>query len=57
MISIWPVFAKSTKNYNELKNAGWMTGIVWNNVMTHTFDTYYDAHDSTAREHVLETGK
>jgi alpha-D-xyloside xylohydrolase len=50
MISIWPVFAKGTKNYDELKNAGGLTSITWDNVMTHTFDSYYDAHSSSARD-------
>ena len=50
MISIWPVFAKGTQNFDELKNAGGLTSLTWDNVMTHTFDSYYDAHDSTARD-------
>jgi len=50
MISIWPVFAKGTRNYDELKNAGEMTDIDWNNVMTHTYDNYYDAHSEKARD-------
>ena len=50
MISIWPVFAKGTQNFDELKKAGGMTEITWDNVMTHTFDNYYDAHDSSARD-------
>ncbi len=49
MISIWPVFDSSTKNYTELKNASGLTSIVWSDVMTNKLDTYYDAHDSTAR--------
>jgi alpha-D-xyloside xylohydrolase len=49
MISIWPVFAKGTKNFDELKSMGGMTDITWDNVMTHTFDNYYDAHDPAAR--------
>ncbi|MCX6168242.1 MAG: DUF5110 domain-containing protein [Ignavibacteriales bacterium] len=50
MISIWPVFAKGTINFDELKNNGGMTDILWDNVMTHTLDSYYDAHDSKARD-------
>jgi alpha-D-xyloside xylohydrolase len=50
MISIWPVFAKGTKNYDELKNAGGLTNITWDNVITHTFDNYYDAHSTSARD-------
>ncbi len=49
MISIWPVFAKGTKNYNEMAGAGNLTDILWDNVMTHTFDNYYDAHSEKAR--------
>jgi alpha-D-xyloside xylohydrolase len=50
MISIWPVFAKGTRNYDELTNAGCMTTITWDNVMTHTFDNYYDAHSEKGRD-------
>ena len=50
MISIWPVFAKGTGNFDELKSAGGMTDITWDNVMTHTYDNYYDAHSSKARD-------
>lgn len=50
MISIWPVFAPGTNNYNELKNAGGLTDITWDDVMTHKLDTYYDAHSDTARD-------
>ncbi len=50
MISIWPVFAKGTKDYEQLKEAGCLTSITWDNVMTHTFDNYYDAHNPTARD-------
>ena len=50
MISIWPVMAKGTFNYDEMKNAGGLTGITWDNVMTHTFDNYYDAHNAEARD-------
>ncbi|HEY3388154.1 MAG TPA: TIM-barrel domain-containing protein, partial [Prolixibacteraceae bacterium] len=50
MISIWPVFAKGTHTYDEMSKAGNLTDITWDNVMTHTFDNYYDAHSSKARD-------
>src|SRR6185437_5720374 len=50
MISIWPVFGKGTKNYDALKKMGGLTDITWDNVVTHTFDTYYDAHNPKARD-------
>ncbi|MFD2327150.1 glycoside hydrolase family 31 protein [Mucilaginibacter galii] len=50
MISIWPVFGKGTPNYDALDKAGYLTSITWDNVVTHTFDTYYDAHNPKARE-------
>ncbi|MCX6221722.1 MAG: DUF5110 domain-containing protein [Bacteroidia bacterium] len=50
MISIWPVFAKGTPNYAEMEKAGNLTTITWDNVMTHTFDNYYDAHSYNARQ-------
>jgi alpha-D-xyloside xylohydrolase len=50
MISIWPVFAKGTANYGQLAKAGNLTSITWNNVMTHTMDSYYDAHSAPARQ-------
>jgi len=49
MISIWPVFGKGTPNYDALKKMGGMTDITWNNVVTHTYDSYYDAHNPAAR--------
>lgn len=49
MISIWPVFAKGTPNYDEMIRAGQMTDITWMNVMTTTYDNYYDAHSEKAR--------
>jgi alpha-D-xyloside xylohydrolase len=49
MISIWPVMAKGTPNYDEMNKAGNITDITWDNVMTHTFDNYYDAHSEKAR--------
>ncbi|MBB6131459.1 glycoside hydrolase family 31 protein [Mucilaginibacter lappiensis] len=50
MISIWPVFGKGTPNYDALQKMGGLTDITWDNVVTHTFDTYYDAHSPKARE-------
>lgn len=50
MISIWPVFGKGTPNFDALKQMGGLTNITWNNVVTHTFDTYYDAHNPKARD-------
>ncbi|WCT11063.1 TIM-barrel domain-containing protein [Mucilaginibacter jinjuensis] len=50
MISIWPVFGKGTPNYDALDKMGGLTSITWDNVVTHTFDTYYDAHNPKARE-------
>jgi alpha-D-xyloside xylohydrolase len=50
MISIWPVFAKGTKNYDAMAKAGNLTTILWDNAMTHTLDNYYDAHNPKARE-------
>jgi len=49
MISIWPVMAKGTANYSAMEKAGNLTSITWDNVMTHTFDNYYDAHSQKAR--------
>jgi alpha-D-xyloside xylohydrolase len=49
MISIWPVMAKGTANYSAMEKAGNLTSVTWDNVMTHTFDSYYDAHSSKAR--------
>jgi alpha-D-xyloside xylohydrolase len=50
MISIWPVFAAGTPNFEEMKNAGNLTSITWDNAMTHSMDSYYDAHSSKARD-------
>lgn len=50
MISIWPVFAKGTRNFDELKKAGAMTDIDWDNFTTHTYDNYYDAHSKKGRD-------
>ena len=49
MISIWPVFGKGTPNYDALKKMGGITDITWDNVVTHTYDSYYDAHNPAAR--------
>lgn len=50
MISIWPVFAKGTPNYEAMSKAGNLTTLTWNNAMTHTPDSYYDAHSPKARQ-------
>ncbi|MDB5135322.1 MAG: hypothetical protein JWP37_1925, partial [Mucilaginibacter sp.] len=50
MISIWPVFGSGTKDFEALKNKGYLTSITWDNFVTHTFDTYYDAHNPKARD-------
>jgi alpha-D-xyloside xylohydrolase len=50
MISIWPVMGTGTPNFNTMKKMGGLTTITWDNVVTHTFDTYYDAHNPKARE-------
>jgi alpha-D-xyloside xylohydrolase len=50
MISIWPVFGSGTPNFDALKKMGGLTSVTWDNVVTHTFDTYYDAHNPAARE-------
>jgi len=49
MISIWPVFGSGTKDYDALKSKGYLTTITWDNFVTHTWDTYYDAHNPKAR--------
>ena len=50
MISIWPVFGKGTRDFDTLKKMGGLTSITWDNIVTHTFDSYYDAHNPKARE-------
>jgi alpha-D-xyloside xylohydrolase len=50
MISVWPVFGKGTPNYDALVAMGGMTSITWDNVVTHTFDSYYDSHNPAARK-------
>jgi alpha-D-xyloside xylohydrolase len=50
MISIWPVFSKGTNTYDQMAHSGGLTDILWDNVMTHLMDSYYDAHSPQARE-------
>ena len=50
MISIWPCFGKGTQDFNQLKKAGYLTSITWDNFFVHAIDTYYDAHNPGARE-------
>ncbi|EHQ25985.1 glycoside hydrolase family 31 protein [Mucilaginibacter paludis] len=50
MISIWPLFGKGTRDFDTIKNMGGLTNITWDNIVTHTFDNYYDAHNPKARE-------
>jgi len=50
MISIWPVFGSGTNDFDALKNKGLLTSITWDNFVSHTFDTYYDAHNPIARD-------
>jgi alpha-D-xyloside xylohydrolase len=50
MISIWPVFGQHTNDFDALKTKGFLTDITWDNVVTHTFDSYYDAHNPKARD-------
>jgi len=50
MISIWPCFGKGTQDYDQLKNAGFLTTVTWDNFFVHSIDTYYDAHNPGARE-------
>lgn len=57
MISIWPVMAKGTANYDAMAKAGNLTTILWDNVMTHTFDNYYDAHSEKARKMYWEQAR
>jgi alpha-D-xyloside xylohydrolase len=49
MISIWPVFSKGTKTYDQMTHSGGMTDMQWMNVMTNILDNYYDAHSAQAR--------
>ncbi len=57
MISIWPVLAKGTKNYEALEKSGYLTTVTWDNFTTHTFDNYYDAHNPKAREMYWQQAK
>lgn len=57
MISIWPVMAKGTPNYAAMEKAGNLASITWDNVMTHTFDNYYDAHSYNARQMYWQQAK
>lgn len=50
MISIWPVFGKGTPNFDAMQKAGDLTSVTWDNFVTKTFDTYYDAHSYKARD-------
>jgi alpha-D-xyloside xylohydrolase len=50
MISIWPVFSKGTKTYEQMIHSGGMTDMQWMNVMTNILDNYYDAHSAQARD-------
>src|SRR5665648_242653 len=50
MISIWPVFSKGTKTYDQMAHSGGMTDLLRDNAMTHILDGYYDAHSEQARE-------
>jgi alpha-D-xyloside xylohydrolase len=49
MISIWPVFSKGPKTYDQMVNSGGMTDMQWMNVFTNILDNYYDAHSEQAR--------
>jgi alpha-D-xyloside xylohydrolase len=50
MISIWPVFSKGPKTYDQMCHAGGMTDMQWMNVFTNILDNYYDAHSPQARD-------
>lgn len=50
MVSIWPLIAKGTPNYEELNRSGGLTDLTWKNFMTKTLDNYYDAHSEVARQ-------
>ena len=50
MISIWPLYGDGTNNFDAMKSKGFLTTVKWDNFVTHTFDTYYDAHNPKARE-------
>lgn len=57
MISIWPVFGSGTRDFDDLKGKGFLTSITWDNFVTHTFDTYYDAHNPKARQRYWEQAR
>ncbi|PWT74827.1 MAG: xylosidase [Bacteroidetes bacterium] len=57
MISIWPVFGSGTPTFDDLKSKGLLTSITWDNFVTHTFDTYYDAHNPKARQRYWEQAR
>ncbi|MCR8559539.1 glycoside hydrolase family 31 protein [Mucilaginibacter sp. BJC16-A38] len=57
MISIWPVFGSGTKDFDDLKSKGFLTSITWDNFVTHTWDTYYDAHNPKARQRYWEQAR
>jgi alpha-D-xyloside xylohydrolase len=45
------VWQRELPNFDALKSNGlYLTDITWDNVVTHTFDTYYDAHNPKARD-------
>ncbi|MGI4803405.1 MAG: TIM-barrel domain-containing protein, partial [Janthinobacterium lividum] len=50
MISIWPLYGSGTNNYDAMKKNGFLTSITWDNFVSKTFDTYYDAHNPKARK-------
>ncbi len=50
MISIWPVYSKGTKTFDQMSYSGGMTDILWDNAFTHILDSYYDAHSKQARD-------
>jgi len=57
MLSIWPVFGSGTRNFDDLKSKGFLTSITWDNFVTHTYDTYYDAHNPKARQRYWEQAR
>jgi alpha-D-xyloside xylohydrolase len=57
MISIWPVFAKGTRNYEAMEKAGNLTTLLWDNPFTHTLDSYYDTHSEKARDMYWQQAK
>ncbi|RYY22093.1 MAG: DUF5110 domain-containing protein, partial [Sphingobacteriaceae bacterium] len=50
MISIWPLYGSGTNTFNAMKDNGFLTSITWDNFVSKTFDTYYDAHNPKARK-------